>query len=43
VAVHNYDVVYKKGNVGALCKCSEFRVDMGEGISIKTCPNQEQQ
>jgi hypothetical protein len=41
VAVRNYDVVYIKGEFGALREWSEFRVESGRNISIKVCTNGE--
>jgi predicted FMN-binding regulatory protein PaiB len=35
VAVHNYDVVHIKGNIGVLRKRSEFCVDMNERMKYK--------
>jgi hypothetical protein len=35
VAVHNYDVIYIKGEFGALREPSEFSVESGKNISIK--------
>jgi hypothetical protein len=41
VAVHNYDVVYIKGEFGALRESLEFRVGSGGTISIKACTKGE--
>jgi hypothetical protein len=38
VAVYNYDVIHMKGEHRSTPRQSEFRVDMGEKISIKSCP-----
>jgi hypothetical protein len=35
VAVCNYDVIYIKGEFGALCELSEFHMESGSNISIK--------
>jgi hypothetical protein len=39
VAVHNYGLIRIKGQVGAPRERSEFRVDMGNRLSIKTSPD----
>jgi hypothetical protein len=35
MTVHNYDVVYIKGEFGALRELPEFSVESGRNISIK--------
>jgi hypothetical protein len=41
VAVHNYDIVYIKGEFGAPRELSEFHVRSGDTISIKACTKGE--
>jgi hypothetical protein len=41
VAVHNYDVIYIKGEFGALRESSEFCVESDRNISIKVCTKEE--
>jgi hypothetical protein len=35
MAVRNYDIIYIKGEFGALCELPEFSVESGRNISIK--------
>jgi hypothetical protein len=39
MAVHNYDLIHIKEEVGAPRERTEFRVDMSRRLSIKPSPN----